>query len=798
MTKAVRSVSVFVAAISVLFVAGTAGCSGSESRRAAHIEQGQKFMAERQYEKASLEFRNALQIEPKDARVRELAGLAAEKAGDHDEAVKMYRVAVAGDPNLILARAHLARFLALAGLPDEAMELVTPGLEKSPKSADLLSVRAIVRGQQGELEAGRQDAQTAVALEPNNPDAVIVLASILWRDGAKDDALKLLTKSIEAAPEELELRLVLAQLLLMAEDVPGAERQLVEIVRLDPGKFQHRASLIQVLVAQGKVDAAIAASRDAITALPDNTDAKLALVQLIASHRSVDEAEKELARFRKEEKGNQDFALSVGRFYELNGKADQAEAVYREVMAGNPTKAQRLAAESRVAVLKLRAGALDEARKLAEDVLKESPTDADALVTRAELALLRGDTGAAIIDLRTALGNEPDSVPLATALARAHLQAGEPELAEQVLRGAVQLKPRDIQARLALAQFLVDSGRVEQARPVLEQLVTEQPNSALALEGLAQLQLANRDPAAALQSASRIQSLLPNSATGYMLTGRIEEAQKRGDAARKAYELAASVDPQAFEPVAALARIDVADGKPQQALEMLEARIGRAPDNARLHALRGEVLLAMDRDLEAAESFATAAKKAPNLVAAYRGQARAYQSAGQPDRALTALQAGLEATNGSALLGLDLALLYDQLGRIDDAITQYEAMLTRDPRQDAAANNLAMLLITRRSDGLSLERAGVLVERFAKSRNPVFLDTRGWVLYKQGRYPEAVAVLEQATARAAQRPQLRYHLGMAQLKAGQRAAARASLEVAVAEGADYQGIDEAREALRSL
>jgi Tfp pilus assembly protein PilF len=45
---------------------------------------------------------------------------------------------------------------------------------------------------------------------------------------------------------------------------------------------------------------------------------------------------------------------------------------------------------------------------------------------------------------------------------------------------------------------------------------------------------------------------------------------------------------------------------------------------------------------------------------------------------------------------------------------------------------------------------------------------------------------------------LQYHLGMAQLKAGDRSAARASLELAVKGEARYPGVEEARAALAGL
>jgi len=109
-----------------------------------------------------------------------------------------------------------------------------------------------------------------------------------------------------------------------------------------------------------------------------------------------------------------------------------------------------------------------------------------------------------------------------------------------------------------------------------------------------------------------------------------------------------------------------------------------------------------------------------------------------------------------------------------------------------------MLIATHRSDSASLERAEKLTERFANSDNPAFLDTYGWVLYKRGRYAEAIVPLEKAVAKVPQSQELRYHLGMAQMKAGRVADARKSLETAVQGEQVYPGIEEAREVLKGL
>ena len=70
-------------------------------------------------------------------------------------------------------------------------------------------------------------------------------------------------------------------------------------------------------------------------------------------------------------------------------------------------------------------------------------------------------------------------------------------------------------------------------------------------------------------------------------------------------------------------------------------------------------------------------------------------------------------------------------------------------------------------------------ERFASSRNPAFIDTWGWVLYKRGEYADSLTALQKAVDKAPQAPVLLYHLAMAQLKSGARDSARTNLDEAL-------------------
>jgi len=775
----------------------TTGCGGSEARKARHVEDGREFMAERNYTKARLEFRNALQIDPKDGEVRALVGLSNEKLKEYKDAVNAYLLALQIDDTLEMPRARVAMIYAGAGLTDEAMELITPGLARNPKSAALLTARAVATAQD-DPAAARRDAEEAVRLDLGNEDAPGVLASLMWRVDERNEAIAVLEKAVAAMPQSMDLRTNLAQLLLTEGRVAEAEKHLLEVERLDPGQIEHSFRLAQAYLVQGKVDPALKTVRAAVAAHPDNVDAKLALAQLLVEQRSFEDGEKELLAFAAAERKDLELQLGLGRFYEANRRAGEAAGVYRSIIEASGSRAQGLTARNRLAAISLADGRLDEAGELAGAVLKENPRDGEALVLRADIAMRRAEPASAIADLRTALSDQPDSVPLAMGLARAYVQSGQADLAEQVLRSMVQANPRDVQARFALAQYLIETGRASQAQPVLEQLVAEQPGNVVALAGLASVQLTAGDYKAALRTASIVQALEPKSGRGYQLQGTALQSDRNLSDARIAFQRAADLDPRSAEPIVLLAQLDLIEKQPEKALARLNQAENSLPKSPLIMGARGDVLTSMGRHKEAIENYRAAIVALPTWPQLYRALAGAYENIDDPKGALEVLREGFDATRASAAIGLPLALSYERAGRVDDAIATYERLLQARPNDYVAANNLAMLLVNTRDDAASLERAERLVAPLSSSEDPGFLDTYGWVLTKRGRPAEAVEYLSKAVKKAPRAAELRFHLGMAQIKAGQAAEGQGNLEAALALQSDFPGADVARAALAEM
>lgn len=776
-----------------------AACGGASSRLQDHMSRGRDFLAQENVEKARVEFGNALQIAPEDPEARYYSGVVAERLGKPRDAVGMYQAAIDKRPDYDQARAALGRVFVLGGVPDRALETIAPALVRDPDDADLLTVRAAARLQMKETAAATEDATRAIAVAPDNESAVALMASIHRQAGETGKAISLVESALAKKPKSIDLRQILASLQLSAGDFGAAIDAQRGVVDLRPDVLPYRLQLALLQTRAKRTDDAEKTLRGAIDALPDNVEAKLAYVDFLASQRSPDAAQEALRGLIVKAPKDFGLQLGLGDLERRAGKADAARATWSKVVDAAAEAPQALEARNRIAAMDVEAKRYEPALAQIKQVLDKDPRNVDALLLRGNISLQQRKAPEAIADLRAVLRDKPDSVGVRRTLARAHLANGEPALAEDNLRAAVDASPGDVSPRLELAQLLLQTQRAEAAATLLEKAVLDAPGNASARELLVRAYLARNDLPAAKIAAEDLKTLRPDLAVGAFLAAVTADAQGRVDDAAREYEAALKLQPEAMDALAGLTRLDLRRGRADAALERVQKVVTAKPSNPIGLNLLAELHLGLKSYPKAVEAATEVVRLAPAWPIGRRNLALARLGAGDAAGGVEAFKAGIQATDQDAGLVTEYAALLEQQGKVDAAMAVYEALHKKNPKLELAANNLAMLLVTyRRADRASLDRAYELVSPFSSSANPALLDTYGWVRLSRGETAEALPVLERASLKAPDSKVIRYHLAMAQLKAGQNDRARLNLEDALAGTTAFAGIDEAKSALAEL
>ena len=142
-----------------------AGCGGAEERKAAYLERGMQLFEEGNYEKAQLEFKNILQIDPKDANAHYQLGLILEKLGEWRPAMNQFLAVIKLDKTHVDAHIHAGQIYLLGNALDMALEEAETAVANAPENIDALVLRGGVRAKSGDISGGFTDGLAALNKE---------------------------------------------------------------------------------------------------------------------------------------------------------------------------------------------------------------------------------------------------------------------------------------------------------------------------------------------------------------------------------------------------------------------------------------------------------------------------------------------------------------------------------------------------------------------------------------------------------------------------------------------------------
>ncbi|MGA2723319.1 MAG: tetratricopeptide repeat protein [Bryobacteraceae bacterium] len=705
------------------------GCANPAEKEAKFLESGKRMLARQDYQRAVIQFRNAVQAMPRDPEAFYQLALAYLGHGSYVEAVQALRQASSLDPK------HVPTQLKLA-------ELMTSSHNREV------------------LEEAQKHVEGVLSDIPDNPEALTTLALTKLRLGQPAGAEDELVRSLAVAPTSLRSSLLLAKLKLSQKDAAGAEQVMLEAAQKSPQS-------VNTLIAMGEFYLALRRYPQAETqlqkALQLDSKSGLALIDLgalqMASGRK-DLAEQTYRRVSSLPGGG--YRTSHVLFLLHEGQADAAIAELKGLMDKNPRDRE---IRSLLVGVYMSRNEIPKANQVLSRVLEDNPKDIDALMGRARVELMAGQYAEAQKDLLPVLGLQPGLVSAHHMLAKVYQAQGAEGLYRQELEEALRRDPQYLGARLELASALLNEKAPQAALDLINQTPNAQQNNALVMvqRNAALMGLDRRDEAARGVEAGLKIARSPE----LLMQDAVLKLQRRDFAsARKSAEEALSLAPDNVRALDVLMGVYRAQGQAAEALKRAQEYAGQHPMSSAVQQYVAMVLASSGKPSDARAALAVAKAANPNSIGSDLDIARMDLAENKTNEARGILSALLARDSENSAAGMLMAEVEIKSGNPAGAIDQYRRILKKTPRSSAALNNLAYLLADRNEQ---LDEALKDAQQ-AKELSPDdggIDDTIGWVHYRKGLYPTAVRYFE---ASAAKRPTAtgKYHLAMAYLKMGDR------------------------------
>jgi tetratricopeptide (TPR) repeat protein len=749
-----QATAAFITALVLLLLSS---CTSAEQAKQQFLEQGDLAFRERRFQDAVFLYRNAIARDQQFAEARLKLSDAYLAVGNLDGSYKELLRAADLLPGTTDVQLKAGRYLLVARQFQDAEARARAVLAREPRSVDAFILLGNALAGLNDLDGAIEQLQEAVALDPGRSETYDNLAVLLYGTGERKEAGQAFEHAVAAAPTSVPARLALANYYWAAGRRQKAEQALRQAIDIDPGNITANRALALMLLITNRAEAA---EKPLQNAAAHDAAAKLALA---------------------------DFYIGTRRL------AD-ALTVLEPIQTSRTTS---VGARIRIAEITYLQGHRPDAHLRLSALLEEHPDNLDVLTTRARWLLGERRLQEARKAASAAASLSDRAVAPRYLLGQIHASRNELDEAVRAFESVLALNGRVTAARIQLSRVLMAQGKIERAIQVAGDIMRRQPDNLPARLLNARGLLRQGDVAGAERIVRPLTARHPSSAPVLALAAAVALAKRDTPRARRLFEDALDRNPAMIEAFAGLVTIDLASGRPAQARARLEHALAGNGSSRDLLLLAGKSYLALKDYEKAAQTTARLIELDPSHLGAYELLARIYADQRRLDEALRHYQEVALRQPHSVPVRTVIAILLHAQNRLDDASTEYEAVLELAPNAPVPANNLAWIYAER---GQNLVRALQLAELAQQQlpHDPRVNDTLGWVSLKHELPARAVRALERSVEGDPTNPVYHYHLGLAYVDVGESSKARQSLERALRIHPDFTHARDARRVLESL
>ncbi|MBI5094619.1 MAG: tetratricopeptide repeat protein [Candidatus Hydrogenedentes bacterium] len=684
------------------------GCSSPEVRKQKAYDRGRALMESGETKKAILEFRNAIQIEPKFTDARYYLGICLLKEKNPAAALAELERVEGEQPSRVAdLKPYKAEASVGAGKFAEGRDLLEDLVKDNPENAsyhDLLSRAALGLSRAGKGQAGK--------------DAGDSTEDLLIKASAEAE------KALSLDPKLIEPHMTLAQVLVLKRRNPAMPSPITaddkkEIGRLldaaraitpndaaTKGKISHpRLDFLngRIWFAEGDFEKA----RDEFRKVKDAPSAGYFLALCLDK---LDDHQHAISQFEQVLEQDPTYEPARRTLFEIYMKEEnvakatvQAEAAVKAALQsplGYLLRARVCASKAdwagahdsldealrfapgMVDALLLQAdvyrkeGDLDKSKAALDEVVRTQPNIAVGYLARSEVFLFQKNLQGAEGDAKKALELAPKDPLAQVAFARVRIARGDLDGAYGAYEKALEFAPDNSQVRLSLASLCAAKKEYDKGLTLLQAVGEKDALYVLARTRMAEFYDAKGDKTAAADEFAKLLAAHPETVDA--TSAFVQHLSKSEDLDSMAELAKATIqrDPDTTIGHLMLSEVHAARGLWGPAAEETQAAIKKLLDSARLWYRLGLLQASAGRFDDALAAASRASELRPEFDAATLLAARMLAQTGKGDDALALCAKVLEKKPDDPATNLTKADVQALLGKYSDAESGYRALIS--------------------------------------------------------------------------------------------------------------------------
>jgi len=460
--------------------------------------------------------------------------------------------------------------------------------------------------------------------------------------------------------------------------------------------------------------------------------------------------------------------LMLGRLYQIKGDRDKATDIYKTFLGIEPGSEEGVTA---LAKLHMDAGNYKEAVGLLEAFVKRSPESDGALQTLGDAYSELQEYGKAADAYKRAAELDPDDIEIKKAEAQALFLSDQIDAASALYQDLVKAEPEDGIALLRLGQIYRRQMKYDLARQNLQKAAQAFPDS---IETQFNLVLLDRDEGLLQEALKRANEILKKTEKS---NGRYTEAEKQN---RRIFLINEAILHQTlgnyneavktFTDVKTLTnekdgRVDALiietyriSKNLDKALQYSEQALAESPNNRQLQIVHADIISEkgkVDEGIKALQQMQKGNDEDLDILSAMVGVYQRAKKYGEAQNLLNTAAARFPTEEQVYFLQ---GSLYEKQKKYNEAEKAFRKALDLQKDDPGVLNYLGYMFA---DQGIHLDEAESMIQKAVRTdpTNGAYLDSLGWVYFRQNRLDLAEQYLKKALIFVITDSSIHDHLG---------------------------------------